>query len=142
MDPVSAIGLASSILTFVEFAWGLIGGAVEIYRSLDGTLNENARLDDVRDDLDYLSDLLILQPTCRTRAERRIARVAEGCHADSKELQGLLKEIAGPRNNQAFWRSLKTSWLSIKSRKDVTELKDRLQEYRSEVLLNVILLLR
>lgn len=142
MDPVSAIGLASSILTFVEFAWGLIGGAVEIYHSVDGTLNENARLDDVRDDLDYLSGLLILQPTCRTRTERKIARVAEGCHADSKELQNLLKEIAGPKNNRAFWRSLKTSWLSIKNRKDVAELKSRLQEYRSEVLLHVALLLR
>lgn len=115
---------------------------MEIYRSVDGTLNENARLDDVRDDLDYLSDLLILQPTCRTRTERKIARLAKGCHADSNELQNLLKEIAGPGNNRAFWRSLKTSWLSINSRKDVTALKNRLQEYRSEVLLHVALLLR
>lgn len=142
MDPVSAIGLASSVLTFVEFAWNLVGGATEIYRSVDGTLNENARLDDVQDDLDYLSDLLSVQPVCKTRAERKTARVAQECHADSKTLQTLLKEIAGPRNNRAVWRSLKASWMSIRSRKDVAELKTRLQEYRSEILLQVTLLLR
>lgn len=142
MDPVSAIGLASSVLTFVEFAWNLVGGATEIYRSVDGTLNENARLDDVQDDLDYLSDLLSVQPVCKTRSERKTARVAQECHADSKTLQTLLKEIAGPRNNRAVWRSLKASWMSIRSRKDVAELKTRLQEYRSEILLQVTLLLR
>lgn len=142
MDPVSTVSLASSILTFVEFAWNLVGGAFEIYRSVDGTLDENARLDDVQDELDSLSDLLSVQPTCKTRAERRIARVAEDCRADSKTLQVLLKEIAGSRNNRAVWRSLKASWLSIRSRKDVAELKDRLQEYRSEALLHVSLLLR
>lgn len=142
MDPVSAVGLASSVLTFVDFAWNLVGGAVEIYRSLDGVLDENARLDDVQDDLDSLSDLLSVQPTCKTRAERKIARIAEDCRTDSKTLQNLLKEIAGPINKRAVWRSLKTSWLSIRSRKDVAELKGRLQEYRSEVLLHVALLLR
>lgn len=101
MDPVSAVGLASSVLTFVEFSWNLVGGAMEIYRSVDGTLVENARLDDVQDDLDSLSDLLSAQPTCKTRAERKIARVAKDCRADCKILQAFLKEMAGPRNNRA-----------------------------------------
>lgn len=142
MDPVSAVGLASSVLTFIEFAWNLVGGAVEIYHSVNGTLHENARLDDVQYDLDSVSDLLSAQPTCKTRAERKIARVAEDCRTDSRMIQNLLKEIADPKNNRAIWRSLKASWLSIRSRKDVAELKDRLQEYRSEVLLHVALLLR
>lgn len=142
MDPTSAVGLASSVLTFVEFAWNLIAGAVEIYRSVDGILNESARLDDIQDDLDSLSDSLSVQPTCKTRAERKIVRVADDCRADSKALQSLLKELKGPRNNRAIWRSLKASWLNIRSRKDVAELKDRLQEYRSEVLLQLTLLLR
>ncbi|KAJ0115527.1 hypothetical protein J7T55_010349 [Diaporthe amygdali] len=142
MDPVSAVGLASSILTFVDFAWSLLGGAVEIYRSVDGTLDENARLDDVKDDLDSLSDLLGVKPPCKTKAERRIARIAEDCRDDSNTLRDLLAEIAGGKNKRAFWRSLKASWSSIRSRKEIADLKVRLQEYRSEVLLHVTMLLR
>jgi hypothetical protein len=144
MDYVSAVGLASSVITFVEFAWNLIAGAVETYRSVDGTLAENARLDDVKDDLDYLTDLLDKRLTGngKTKAERRIARVAADCHADSKELQSLLGEIAGPKGNRAVWRSLKASWMNLIKRKDVAELKTRLQEHRSVVLLQVTLLLR
>ncbi|KAH8774417.1 hypothetical protein F5883DRAFT_412858 [Diaporthe sp. PMI_573] len=141
MDYVSAVGLASSVITFVEFAWNLIAGAVETYRSVDGTLAENARLDDVKDDLDYLADLLDKRLTGKTKAERRIARVAADCHADSKELQSLLGEIAGPKGNRAVWRSLKASWMNLIKRKDVAELKTRLQEHRSVVLLQVTLLL-
>lgn len=103
---------------------------------------ENAHLDDVKDDLDYLSDLLGARLSCKTRAERRIASVAEGCRADSRMLRDFLREITVPRNSRAFWRSLKASRMEINSRKDVTELKDRLQGYRSEVLLQVTLLLR
>ena len=128
MEPVSAIGLASSILTFVEFAWHLVGAAVEIYRSVDGTLDDNAPLDDVHDDLDSLADVLAVQPSCKIRAERKIARVAEDCRADSKTLQILLKEILDPSNNRAAWRSMKAVWLTMRSRKDVADLKARLQE--------------
>lgn len=115
---------------------------MEIYRSVDGNLNENPRLDDVQDDLDSLTELLSVQFSCKTRTERKITRLAGDCRADSETLQTLLKEIAGPRNNRALWRSLKASWLSIRRRKDVSDMKDRLQVYRSEALLHVTLLLR
>lgn len=142
MDPVSSIGLASSVLTFIQFAWDLIGGAVEIYRSVDGKVAHNAQLDDVRDDLDYLSDLLDQRPPCVTRVERRIARIAEDCRADSRTLQNSLREIAGHSSNKAIWRSLNASWMNVRRRKDVADMKIRLQDYRSEVLLQVTLLLR
>lgn len=142
MDPVSAVGLASSILTFVEFAANLVTGTIKIYRSSDGALDENTQLDKAIDELDLLSSLLDKRPSCKTEAERRIARIAGDCRADSKALDDILKQIASSRNKGAFRRSLKASWMSIKSRKEVDALKSRLQKYRSEVLLHVTSLLR
>lgn len=41
MDPVSAIGLASGILTFVEAGLKLVKIAYNIRNSLDGVLDDN-----------------------------------------------------------------------------------------------------
>jgi len=41
MDPATAIGLASGILSFVSFSTKLVSGAVKIYGSIDGALNED-----------------------------------------------------------------------------------------------------
>lgn len=142
MDPVSAVGLASAVITFVEAASTFVGGAVEIYNSVDGTRKENRRLDHAKHELDYLCALRDKGPACRTEAEERISEVAKDCQADSKALQDILKKIADPGNKGASWRSLKASWRSLRSRKDVAELKSRLQEHRAKVLFSVVLLLR
>ncbi|KAK3680423.1 hypothetical protein B0T22DRAFT_348917, partial [Podospora appendiculata] len=45
MDPISAIGSASGILSFVTFGVTPVKGGVEMYKS--GSLEENATLEDV-----------------------------------------------------------------------------------------------
>lgn len=142
MDPVSAVGLASSILTFIEFAATLVTGAVKTYRSENGAFDDDKHLDEAIDELDSLSSLLDTRPSCKTEAERRIARIAVNCRADSKVLEDFLRNTPGPKNERTFLRSLKISWTSIMSRKDVAELKSRLQKYRLEVLVHVTSLLR
>lgn len=142
MDPASAIGLASAVLTFVEAAWTLVGGAVEIYNSVDGTRDDSRRLDKAKHELEYLCALREKRATYGTEAEERISEVAKDCQTDSKALQDILKKIADPRSKGAFWGSLKASWRNLRSRKDVAQLKSRLEEHRSKILFNVVLLLR
>lgn len=142
MDPVSAIGLASAVLTFVEAASTLVGGAVEIHNSVDGTRDENRLLDKAKHELGYLCALRDKGPTFGTEAEEKISEVAKDCQTDSKALQNILMKIADPRNKGSSWGSLKASWRSLRNRKDVVELKSRLQEHRAKVLFNVVLLLR
>ena len=45
MDPLTAIGLASSIVQFVDYGTKLIGGAREIYHSTTGTTAQNETLE-------------------------------------------------------------------------------------------------
>ena len=44
MDPITAVGLASSIITFVEFGFKLVDGAREIHLSTTGKTAHNAQL--------------------------------------------------------------------------------------------------
>lgn len=142
MDPVYAVGLASAILSFVEFSWGLVSGTWEIHHTLDGITNENARLEDVMEDLGLLADALHSQVPVETQAEKNIARLAKDCQEDSKTLRGLLSSMKGTGKRRQVWKSLKASWRSILDKDEVAQLKSQLQGSRAEIQLNLITVLQ
>ncbi|KAI1418389.1 hypothetical protein F5Y13DRAFT_196189 [Hypoxylon sp. FL1857] len=90
MDPVSALGVASAIITFLDFAWGLVTGAVETYRFPDGTVDDNARIK-VINDLKRVSRGLDERFQDNTNAEKQIKEIAQ---ADEQSgFSGQLKSI-------------------------------------------------
>lgn len=72
MDPVTAIGLASSPVQFVDFGIRVVSKGFKIYRSVDGCLIENLDLEVVT------NDLIVLQKKLATKP---------GIEASSKELE-------------------------------------------------------
>lgn len=142
MDPVSAIGLASAIIAFIDFSWNLVAGTWEIYHSPGGAAAENARLEDVTDDLDSLLKALEADVLVKTRAERNIQRLAENCKEDAKTLKALLEEMKAPGKRRLFWESLKAKWKSILNKEEVVQLKSQLQDSRADIQLNLIAMLR
>ena len=60
MDPFTAIGLAASIVQFLEFGRKLVSGAVEIYRNVDGATSSNILLEQITTDLHDLCNELDL----------------------------------------------------------------------------------
>lgn len=142
MDPVSAIGVASAIVAFVDFSWNLVTGTWEIYHSLDGVTAENARLEDVTDDLGSLVQALKADVPVKTKAEKNIRRLAQDCEEDAKTLKALLDEMKVPGRRRLFWKSLNAKWKSILNRDEVARLKSQLQETRAEIQLNLVAMLR
>jgi len=141
MEPVSAVGLASSIITFVEFSFKLVTGALEVYWSVDGTLEENARLERVIGDLNSIVDDLGKKGGGGSRNERAIRDLAVECQADAALLIDLLKSLKVP-GRRTLWRSVATQWKALLKKDEIRDLKERLREYRSEIMLNLMLLLR
>jgi hypothetical protein len=141
MDPVTAAGLASSIITFIDFSWSLVSGAVEIYHSIDGTLEENAYLEDVMGDLRSIAEDLSQGGPRKTKSERNLQLIAEDCHKDSKSLLNILEELRVP-GKRTPWKSLKTAWASLRKKDRVSGLGKKLQGYRSEMLLYLGMILR
>jgi hypothetical protein len=63
MDPLSAIGLASNIIQFVNFGCELISGAQEVCKSISGQTAVNVDLQDIAKCLAKASnDLIAPQP--------------------------------------------------------------------------------
>ncbi|KAI7788153.1 Vegetative incompatibility HET-E-1 [Diaporthe eres] len=136
------MGLASAIVAFVDFSWNLVTGTWEIYHSLEGVAAENARLEDVRDDLESLTQALEADFPVKTKAEKSIQRLAQDCKEDAKTLKHLLDEMKAPGRRRLFWKSLNAKRKSILNKDEVARLKWQLQDIRAEIQLNLTAILR
>jgi hypothetical protein len=58
MDPITATGLAASVIQFVQFGSKLISQSIEIYQSTDGALGENIALADIAKNLSELNSVM------------------------------------------------------------------------------------
>ncbi len=52
MEALAAVGLASSIVQFVDFATNIISKGYHYQKSVDGVLDENVELQAIADSLD------------------------------------------------------------------------------------------
>lgn len=137
MDPASAIGTASAVLSFVSFASGLLAGAVTIYKN--DSLVENATLEDVLGEMNVLSKNLRI-----TRIDKKVSRHPHGetektsieelnlqqkqrelqqtienlcdiAEKVMKDLQTLLDGLKRRKGNKAkeMWSSVVASWKNV-----------------------------
>ena len=141
MDPITALGLASNILTFVDFATKIITGTYEVYKSATGTTDENAHIDTIIGDLREAADGLDSDLVGRTKHERALQELASKCEKLSNELLRLLEKLI-VSGNHSRWKSLKVKVKSMRKEKEVAGMEKRLGEYRSQILLRLTLMLK
>ncbi|KAH8804493.1 hypothetical protein F5884DRAFT_754102 [Xylogone sp. PMI_703] len=140
MDPITALNLASTILTFIDYATKIVTGTYEVYKSVTGTTEENAHIDAVIGDLREATDDLDSTLVGKTKHEKALKELASRCEALSDELSGLLKKLA-VSGGHSTWKSLKAKIKSMHKEKGVAGMEKRLGEYRSEILLRLTLML-
>ena len=143
MDPITAVGFASSILSFVDISWSLLTGTCEVYRSFTGATIGNAHIGTIITDLDEVSDELHTEfrRVEESKHAKVLRRLARQCLELSQELSGLLKTLKRQEKN-SIWRSFKVQWDSMRKSDDVKSLKERLEDYRSQILLRLTMMLR
>ncbi|KAJ6441409.1 kinase-related protein [Purpureocillium lavendulum] len=135
MDPISAISLASSLITFVDFSWRLVSGAHEIYKSGRGTTSESAQIGDIIEDLQELTSNLETEYVASLKAEKALRRLASGCKELSTELLVILNKLKHPKTTR--WKALKITWDSILKKDEIQSIRQRLGEYRSQITLHL-----
>ena len=139
MDPITAIGFAASILTFVDFSWSLIQGSCEVYEL--GTTSGNKRITSVLSDLDCITKSLQSDVKGDTLHATRLKSLAAQCVLVSQELSTILKNLEMKEGNK-IWRSLEAKWKSMRKEKEIAAIEQKLVEYRLQLLLRLNLMLR
>jgi len=140
MDPISAVGCAAAIVNFVDFAYSLVKGSYEIYKSDSGGRPGHADINTVLADLDGVTRTL--QSNVRTDNPHRepLSRLAWDCNTVSAELSGLLNDLKRKQGNKV-WRSIEAKWSIMRKEGRLASVEQRLVSLRLELLLrlNVII---
>ena len=144
MDPITALGVAGSIVQLVDFALKVVSKGNKIYHSGDGSTAENHDLETVT------NDLVLIQ----TRLRQSLRPVDVSC-ALSQEDQALV-DLSGSSNEVAAvllerlnmikaqgrfrrWKSLRQALKSVSSKTEVEELGNRLTMLRDQLNMRILI---
>lgn len=72
MGPLTAIGLAGNILTFIDFSYKVISGVNKVLSTPNGMTPENERLSVLVEDLNVVTHDLVTDIPARTENEKKL----------------------------------------------------------------------
>lgn len=134
---MEAVGLASSIITFIDVAYKVVRGAYEIHDSAAGATEENVHIAVVIDDLERTTAELNADP--RMIADPELISLAQRCQGISADLVGRLKGLQSKSKNPL--QSVAAAVRILRKQKDINAIEKRLDKYRQQIILRLILLL-
>jgi len=144
MDPLTAISLASNIISFIDFSWSLLTGAKELHDSGRKTTKENARIGAVVHDLkEYSLDLGAASVSGHhgaSRHEKALQALAWKCHTLCKELVAILLKLQVTKNSR--WHALRKTWEALRRTDEISSIELRLDKCRAQMNARLLALLR
>ena len=138
MDPVSACGVAASVVQFINFTETLLRGTYEIYKSATptGDTKINCDLMNVTTSLKTLNDELLSSLSQRISAgkslsahEIRIGRVCKECSEIADQLISKLKELRAQKRHN-LWESFRKALQTVWNKRAIEVLELRLHSFR------------
>lgn len=144
MDPASAIGVASAVLTFITFSQNMVSKSKEIYKSADGQaaskkdLSSKAlRLNELYQDLNASKRNGISRLSSN---ESAIQEVAFKCAKTAQELQTALEDlVAQPKKS---WSSVRKALKSVLKESKIRQIDAALTNFNAELHLHLTAALR
>lgn len=142
MDPVTAIGLASGILSFINFSTGVVRGAMEIYDSPDGILRGNQSRMVIADEMRRFSSKLTPPSALQlVGKEQELCLLAAECKTLSTQLVELLLR-SQPKNPKSKIQTLFAAFKNTIKEKERAVIEQRLGYCRSQLELQLTFLAR
>lgn len=135
MDPLTAIGLASNIVSFVDFGTNLLSTAWDIYNSTSGGFSGNRSYESVAHQMDIFARSLLV-PDSFSGKDKALCALAQECRDLAIQILKLLQKVR-PKDpkakGQVAWSAVK----SLKCDKKRLELQERLDNCREQLALQL-----
>jgi hypothetical protein len=137
MDPMTAIGLAGSIVQFVSFSHEFVSLGKEIYKSSAGAREQSIELDTMIQDLSAIHESLLqswsTDPARRSKQENNIANLVTQCEPIYKELQGVLAGLQVQGDDRRKWKSFCKALKSVWKEDQISRLEKRLHRLQQQI---------
>ncbi|RAH54201.1 hypothetical protein BO85DRAFT_428055 [Aspergillus piperis CBS 112811] len=127
MDPLTAVGLASNIISFVDFTTQVISRCEELYRSASGATTENLELEELATNIRRLAE----ETRC-TKKDKILESLSSQCISVSDELIALLNSVK-VKSDRRGWASIHQALKSVWKQSDIDDLQQRLNRIQAQL---------
>lgn len=125
---MEAVGLAASILTFIDVGCKVVKGLHEICHS--GSTDENSRISALSQDLEKAATTLQYDPLLVH--DKELTDLCAKCQEESKELLAILAKLQSPKSGSKFHK-FKVVVAGIWKQGDVKDAEHALGQYREQI---------
>ncbi|KIW63805.1 hypothetical protein PV04_08777 [Phialophora macrospora] len=143
IDPVTALGLASNILSFIDFGLEVLAKGRELHKSATGRLIEHdefrtavGRLQQLRDGIDNSLQSLSSR-TSLTPAEEALQQITAECQKISAEFQDALSTFTA-QPGQSPWKSFRQAFEALWKKDGLERMQQRLNYQREQLVLHLL----
>jgi len=143
MEALAAIGLACTIVQFIDFSSKIVAGATKIYSSGAGTIPELEDSDIVSQRLRSLAQRLRdpVADSLVPNEETNLLSLRTKCVELCDDLQNLVQKTKISRAGSKT-AALRASWRMIRQKERLTSLQARLDRYRIQILGHLLEMMR
>lgn len=138
MEPLSAIGLVSSVITFIDFGYGVISAAREVRASATGTTAANDHIEFLNTRMGAVaSDLTAAKSSGVMSADmQRLTELADMCLELSNDLKKLLDglRVKNPKSSRQVLSSIVKH---VRKKDEKKALEARLDQCRQQLHLHL-----
>ena len=134
MDPLSAVGVAGTIVQFVTFASTLISKSTEIYNSASGSSTEVLDLHHVSQHLQQLSNKLTVASSEEVSVFRDIIEAAK---QDCEKVSDLVEQLKLKDGASRQWKSFRAALKVVCHGHEIARLEGRLERTQNAVTLQL-----
>ncbi|OJJ72102.1 hypothetical protein ASPBRDRAFT_55333 [Aspergillus brasiliensis CBS 101740] len=127
MDPLTAAGLASSIIAFVDFTSKVLSRCQKLYRSASGATTENLELEHLATTIRQLAE-----ETRSTKEDEILESLSSQCISMLNELIALLNSVK-VKSDRRGWASIHQALKSVWKQSDVDNLQQRLNRIQAQL---------
>lgn len=139
MDPLSAIGLVSSVITFIDFGYEVISAAREVRASATGTTTANKHIDFLNTRMEAVATDLVAASSGRrdmSADAQQLTELADKCLQLTNELKKLLDKLRAS-NPKSKRQVLTTIVQTVRKKDQKKELEARLDQCRQQLHLQL-----
>ncbi|KAI9150192.1 Urea amidolyase [Paramyrothecium foliicola] len=144
MEPLAALGFAANIAQFVDVAVAVFKDARELASGASTVSLSHLEL--IANEAKAMCTILErqsrkLHPRVESPEEQALRSLAQKCTETATEIQKVLHSVVGGSRQRSTWRGVAAALRAHWNKDELSELSGRLSEYRSQLSLNILMIM-